>query len=312
MSALRMSAESAHPAALAAHLGAAAQRVAPAIARAAERVGEDFSALLHTARLESGFNPSARAPTSSATGLFQFIDATWLNTLARHGPKHGIAPATRAEALSLRRDPQVASLMAAEFMAENRRTLEGALGRAASATDLYLAHFLGAGGAVRFLSAMVADPGRAAAELFPRAATANRPIFFASGTPRSLAEVHALFARRLGLDSGTPVPSRPAEAGKDSPATPPAEPHDRPVERPLTASLSPALAARLAIAAMSSATISRHGGKDQPGSPTFDMPGLPGFGLPGFGLSTMRGLPEMAQPGDAAQAAYLLLAGLGR
>jgi hypothetical protein len=304
-----MSAESVstHASLVAAQLGAAAGRVAPAIARAAERVGEDFGALLHTARLESGFNPTARARTSSATGLFQFLDSTWLTMLARHGPKHGIAPGSRSEALALRRDPQVASLMAAEFMGENRRTLEGALGRAASATDLYLAHFLGAGGAVRFLSAMANDPGRAAAELFPRAASANRAIFFGGGAPRSLADIHALFARRLGLDSGTPVPSRAAETGKDAPANPSAETGDRPVERPLTPAMSPALAARLAIAAISSATISRNSGSDQAGAPAID-----GLGLASFGLPAMRGLPEMAQPADAAQAAYLLLAGLGR
>ncbi|MFQ3664716.1 MAG: transglycosylase SLT domain-containing protein, partial [Sphingomonadaceae bacterium] len=162
----------------------AAGAVAPAIAAAAERTGVDFRALLDTARLESGFNPAARARTSSATGLFQFIDSTWLSMLQRHGAKHGIQAENRADALALRTNPHVAALMAGEFMAENGRVLEGALGRAVGAADLYLAHFLGAGGAVRFLKAMGAAPQTEAASLFPAAARANRSIFFAAGQPR--------------------------------------------------------------------------------------------------------------------------------
>lgn len=196
-------------------LPAALQRagaaVAPAIAAAAEATGVDFRALFETARLESGFRPGARSATSSATGLFQFIDSTWLAMLARHGRRHGLAPASRAEALALRADPRAAALMAGAFMAENRDRIESALGRAASATDLYLAHFLGPGGAVRFLSALARAPETVAAELFPSAARANRGIFFAGGVPRSLADIHALVQRRLGI--GTDVPEYPATAG---------------------------------------------------------------------------------------------------
>lgn len=198
-------------------LAARAARVAPAIASAAERTGVDFRLLLETARLESGFNPEAKARTSSATGLFQFIDASWLETLARHGGKHGIDTKNSKQALGLRTNPEVASLMAAEFMADNGRTLEAALGRAASGVDLYLAHFLGAGGATRFLKRMQEAPSTIAADLFPKAAAANRGIFHGAQGPRSLADVHALFARKLGGDvplsvpeTGAPVPGVPA------------------------------------------------------------------------------------------------------
>ncbi len=200
---------------LPAALKRAGEAVAPAIAAAAAATGTDFGALFETARLESGFRTGAKAVGSSATGLFQFIDSTWLAMLARHGGKHGIAPASRAEALALRTDPQVAALMAGELMAENRSRLEAALGRAASATDLYLAHFLGAGGAVRFLSALGTAPERAGVELFPAAARANRAIFFAGGAPRSLADIHALVAKRLGI--GTGVPTEAAGSGTDVP-----------------------------------------------------------------------------------------------
>jgi hypothetical protein len=189
---------------------ARAATVISAITAAAERTGTRFEALFHTARLESGFNPEARARSSSATGLFQFIDSTWLSMLERHGKAHGLHASNRAQALELRKDPLAAALMAAEHMADNGRRIAQALGREADATDLYLAHFLGPQGAVRFLSRLAEAPDTPAASLFPRAAGANRPIFFQQGLPRSLAEVHALFARRLGAsNSPAAIPDTP-------------------------------------------------------------------------------------------------------
>jgi hypothetical protein len=173
--------------------------VAPALAEAARRTGVPFEALFHTARLESGFNPEARARTSSATGLFQFIDSTWLNTLARHGARHGLAPASRREALQLRRDPYAASLMAAHHMADNAAVLAERTGRQPGRVELYLAHFLGAGGAADFLDRMADAPDAPAADALPAAARANRSVFFAGGRARSLAEVYDLFARKLGV-----------------------------------------------------------------------------------------------------------------
>jgi hypothetical protein len=205
---------------LAGAVSRAAAAVLPAIERAAERTGVDFTALFETARVESGFNPAAKARTSSATGLFQFLDSTWLAMLDRHGAKHGIAANTRTQALELRKDPAVASLMAAEFMAENGRAIEGAIGRAANTVDLYLAHFLGAGGATRFLGALADDPGASAASLFPKAAAANRSIFFGGGGPRTLEQVYGHFADKLG--AGTIRPERAEEAGTAVPEVLPA------------------------------------------------------------------------------------------
>lgn len=176
----------------------AAARVAPALEQAARQTGVPFEALFHTARLESGFDPDARARTSSATGLFQFIDRTWLDTLARHGPRHGLAPATREEALRLRKDPYAASLMAAHHMADNAAVLAERTGRQPGQVELYLAHFLGAGGAAGFLERLSQTPETAAADVLPAASRANRAVFFTGGRARSLAEVYDLFARKLG------------------------------------------------------------------------------------------------------------------
>jgi len=174
-----------------------------AIARAATRTGVDFDYLLAQARLESGLDPSAKAQTSSASGLYQFIDSTWLRTLDRHGAKHGmdwadaaIAPngrvadtATRQQLLSLRYDADASSLMAAELTRENAAGLRSSLGRDAEPAELYLAHFLGLGGAQKFLGALGSDPEQSAAALMPQAARANRSIFYNGGSPRSVGEV---------------------------------------------------------------------------------------------------------------------------
>lgn len=230
------------PTALLPGLSRAAAAVTPAIATAAERAGVDFGALFHTARLESGFNPGAKAKTSSATGLFQFIDATWLQMLKRHGPAHGLEGLSKAQALALRKDPGVSSLMAAEHMADNARALEAGLGRPADRTDLYLAHFLGLGGALRFLRGLAEAPQTAGAGLFPSAARANRAIFHAGGVPRSLEEIHQLLGARISGDATgaqasvisrspaiasveTPPPTamKPASAAASGPPLPPAD-----------------------------------------------------------------------------------------
>ncbi len=191
---------------LPARMSGAARAVLPAIAQAAERTGADFNALFKMARLESSFRSNAKAATSSATGLFQFIDSTWLRMLEKHGPANGIGPMSRADALQLRNDPTIASLMAAEHMADNAAMLEQALGRGVDDTDLYLAHFLGPAGARKFLHNLAQTPTLAGASLLPAAARANPAIFYSGGAPRSLAEIHQLLAARLNSGLGESLP----------------------------------------------------------------------------------------------------------
>lgn len=166
-----------------------------AIRRAADATGVDFSLLVETARRESALNPTARAGTSSATGLFQFIEGTWLDMVRRHGAEHGLAPQaaalrnganaeTRRDILALRNDPEISARMAAELARENATTLEARLGRQPSAGELYAAHVMGSGGALRLIEAAQQGAPSAAA-LFPREAAANRGLFYANGQPRS-------------------------------------------------------------------------------------------------------------------------------
>lgn len=207
---------------IAAPTGAAAPArpdVRGAIASASAATGVDFGFLLGQARLESSLDPAAHATGSSAAGLFQFTSGTWLAMLDRHGAANGLGwasdaivngriadPALRRDVLALRHDPQVAALMAGELAAENRQALTGVLGREPDASELYLAHFLGAEGAGRFLAALAADPSQSAAALLPKAAAANRGTFYAAdGAPRSLGEVMGLLRGRMtaAMDGGT-------------------------------------------------------------------------------------------------------------
>ena len=203
-------------------------RIRAAISNAAQATDTDFDYLLAQARVESALDPNARARSSSASGLFQFTNQTWLETVHEHGAEHGLGwaaeaittsggrarvadPAMRQAVMDLRFDPSAASLMAGEFAGDNADYLSGSLGRAPDKTELYLAHFLGAEGARRFITAHDADPSASAADLFPDAAAANRGVFYAGGAPRSLGEVRAFFADKLGTeDQGQPGPYVPA------------------------------------------------------------------------------------------------------
>ncbi len=186
-----------------------------AIQLASARSGVDFGYLYAQAKLESGLDPSARAATSSARGLYQFTASTWLDTIRKHGAANGLgwaadaldagaSGAAKAAILDLRRDPQAAAAMAAAFASDNRASLEAGLGRPATATDLYIAHFLGASGALKFLRAHDADPRAAGAGVAPAAAHANHAVFYAAnGAPRSLAGIYDNFAAKL---TGTTLP----------------------------------------------------------------------------------------------------------
>ena len=202
-----------------------------AIARASRQTGIDFNYLLGQAKLESGLRADARAGTSSATGLYQFVDQSWLRVVKAHGGEHGLGwaadaidlsggrarvadPATRRAILDLRRDPAVASLMAAEHANDNKAAIEAAFGRDATGTDLYMAHFLGLGGARSFLGALQSTPERSGASLFPAAARANRNVFYADdGSARSVSDIYSRFAAKLDAGAEGAGGMMPAVAG---------------------------------------------------------------------------------------------------
>jgi len=202
--------------------------VRSAIARASGATGVDFSYLVAQARMESGMNPNARAATSSASGLYQFTNSTWLQTLQKHGDKLGAGampsdPAARQQMLALRSDPEASALMAASLASDNAQALTGQLGRQPDASELYLAHFLGQDGAAKFLSGLATNPDQSAAALLPKAAAANQTIFFdANGAPRSLGQMMGLIRSKMdsAMQAEGAMPDVAAYATPAAPAYP--------------------------------------------------------------------------------------------
>lgn len=186
---------------LAASKGQSSAHVINAIQKASANTGVDFSYLVHKAKAESSFNPDAKAKTSSASGLYQFIESTWMDMVKNHGDKYGIKSAdmSRDDILDLRFDPEMAASMAAEFAAANKNHLDRHWGGDVGATEMYFAHFMGAGGATSFLKAKDENPMQVAANLFPKAAKANYNVFYEakSGRARTLSEVYDFFDKKF-------------------------------------------------------------------------------------------------------------------
>jgi hypothetical protein len=164
------------------------------ITNAAKATGVDPTYMLTLADVESSLTPNAKAPTSSAQGLFQFIDRTWLETVQKHAADYGYAgvaaavkmvngepsivdESQRSWVLGMRRDPYFSALMAGELIKDVERALQTDGERELAETELYLAHFFGATSAARFLKALDEQPDTAASKLFPEAAKANAGLF---------------------------------------------------------------------------------------------------------------------------------------
>lgn len=177
-------------------ISGAGERITSAIQAASRSTGTAFDYLLHTASRESAFNPSAQASTSSARGLFQFIESTWLGMVKEAGPRYGLDrqaaaiektgsgkyvvrdPAMRAAILKMRDDPKLSAIMAGALANRNSEALSETLGRKPTSGELYIAHFLGLNGAKKLIALTQSQPMAAAASAFPEAAKANRSIFY--------------------------------------------------------------------------------------------------------------------------------------
>lgn len=217
---------------LASLLEQAGPKIVKAIKTASASTGVNFSYLMEKASVESSFRTNVKSKTSSATGLFQFIDKTWMSMVKKYGDKYGMGhladkidengrcrdSATRKQILSLRNDPEKAACLAAEYAAENKNFLEDHTDGRIGSTELYLAHFMGASGASDFLNAMDKNPNATAARIFPKAASSNHNVFFdsATGKPRSLQGVYDFFAGKFNTDNAE---SMVADTGAQTEAT---------------------------------------------------------------------------------------------
>jgi hypothetical protein len=188
------------------------------IRRAANTQNADFQYLLNQAKVESGLDPQAKAPTSSAAGLFQFTSATWMSMVKRHGDKVGLDSQAqslranmasgdeRAQILNLRNEPYVATALAAHLAADNAQALTAAGHKSIGPTELYMAHFLGASGADTFLNGLRDKPSEPAASALPLAAAANKSVFYANRTPLSYQDIYNRFAQKFA-DATSAMPT---------------------------------------------------------------------------------------------------------
>jgi hypothetical protein len=229
--------------------GARAQ-IAGTIKNAANATGASFEYLISAAKIESNLNPKAQASTSSARGLYQFIEQTWLGTVKEAGATFGFGkyadaisksssgsysvsdPSTRDEILKLRDDPAANAAMAGVLTQSNSFKLTGAIGRRPTDGELYIAHFMGVGGASKLISKAEDSPNASGPALFPSAAAANRSIFYnRDGSARSVSQVYSVLTSRYDAAANsqtartamasagvTPGQSRAAVASADNAA----------------------------------------------------------------------------------------------
>jgi hypothetical protein len=205
----------------------AASTVVTALQRASAATGVDFRYLLGTAMRESGLHPEAQSRSSSATGLFQFVEQTWLTMVKDYGGRYGLSSyanaiqrgpdgrltvadqGDRTAILRLRNDPHTAALMAAEYTRQSQTQMEGRLGRPVTNGELYVAHFLGATTACRLIQTAQVSPAASACTMFPREAEANHSVFYHSdGSSKSVREVYNWAVSQHGGDAA--ATSQPA------------------------------------------------------------------------------------------------------
>lgn len=191
-------------------IGPVPEAMQRAIRHAAREVGVDTGYLVAVAARESSFDPTARAPRSSAAGLYQFTEDTWLRVVKVFGARHALSDyadqividdeggvsmpggAQRQKLMQLRDDPRLAAVMAAELALDNKMRLERVLGRPVSPAEIYIAHFLGVTQAARIIAAAAARPHLPGARLLPAAAETNPGVFAPTGEALS---AHAIIAR---------------------------------------------------------------------------------------------------------------------
>jgi hypothetical protein len=238
--------------------------------------------------MESNFNPTASASTSSARGLFQFIDQTWLGTVKEAGPQLGYGnyadaitrsssgsysvsdPAARSAILKLRDDPAASSAMAGVLTQSNSFRLTGKIGRRPTDGELYMAHFMGVGGAAKLIANAEDNPQASGARLFPNAAAANRSIFYErGGRARSVSEVYSVLTQRYASAANSPATRTAMASVGVTPASKVAvAAAARPVDNAAYLSSFPDARAVTPVAASSQATIAT-ASLQQPDRPIF-------------------------------------------
>jgi hypothetical protein len=154
---------------------------------------------------ESGGSATAQNPNSSATGIDQFTAGTW-EGLRKKYPELGLTPDGRTDVAQSTRAME-------RFTRDNAGVLSGA-GVPITPGNLYVAHFLGAGGAARFIRGAINNPEAPAASFVdPKSVSANRTIFYnRDGSPKTAGQVYAERTSRFGGSGATAAAPEAAPA----------------------------------------------------------------------------------------------------
>ncbi len=150
------------------------------IVKASVRANVSPSTMAAMAYVETRFQPRLKNKTTGAAkGMFQFDNPTWQTMLRLYGRQYGYNANTSVY------DPMANALMAAELYKHNRKLLEKTLKRKVTDEEVYMAHFLGIGGATKMLKA---NGNRLARDVTPKQAKYNRSHFYANGKPHTVNE----------------------------------------------------------------------------------------------------------------------------
>jgi hypothetical protein len=159
------------------------------IMMAAQATGQDPSLIYSVAKIESGLNVGAKNKITNATGLLQITPSTWKFLIKKY--RH--LGFTEQDI----NDPQKNALVGALYLRDISSSLSSALKRSPSPTEVYIGHFLGPTGAIRFLRALRKKPETLASDISPAAAKANIPIFYDRGRARTVQEIWDLLNAKV-------------------------------------------------------------------------------------------------------------------
>lgn len=161
------------------------------IEEAAKATGVPVEYLMTTANIESGFKPTEKSSTSAATGLYQFMPATFKGMVKEYGKQYGI---TNDDL----HNPRAQAIMAGQFAKDNGNLIKTSLGVDPTPTDMYMGHFLGPQQATKFIRQNFVNPDVPVTQILPaNVLQANRGVFFNKGKPRTVGEVYDIYDQKF-------------------------------------------------------------------------------------------------------------------
>lgn len=215
---------------------AEAKSVAAAItAKMASTTNYNFTLSHH----ESRSDPQAVNKDTDATGMWQFLQQTWLGQLATNGVQYAPElaqlisyvpnknpkkfgkwvvndPEMKQKILDMRKDPAVSTIIHNELTDENPREYKRRTGQTLALSERYHVHFLGVSGFIELKKQLARDPDQLAINVFPDIVGPNKPVFYKDKIhgkwvhPRTLAEVYDFFYQKTKTTQPLVIANRDA------------------------------------------------------------------------------------------------------